>query len=125
MRPIDADALEYESGTDPKDPTSDMAYIRYEDIEKAPTLDGADIEPEYAKLTHGHWIKLAIHSDAYRCFKCSACEEHTYLFQKDHCNYDFCPNCGACMDEGTEPPPVSKSATPIIHHYSNRGDNNE
>lgn len=95
MRPIDADALEFESGTDPRNPTADMCFIRLEDVYKAPT-----IEPEYVKLIHGKWTPVNIYCNHAREFKCSACGESVYY---DHdtrfCEYDFCPNCGACMDE--------------------------
>lgn len=38
MRLIDADAIEYESGSDPKDPCADMAYVTAESIDAMPTI---------------------------------------------------------------------------------------
>lgn len=43
MRLIDADAIEYESGTDPKDPCADMAYVTAENIDVMQTVDAKPV----------------------------------------------------------------------------------
>ena len=67
----------------------------YNVIEEQPVLSASDIEPEYARLTHGHWIKLRISQHRYRC---SHCKEDVFCNHND-CDFNFCPNCGAIMDE--------------------------
>ena len=96
MRLIDADILEYESGTDPTDPYADMSYVRAEHIENAPTV-------EAELVRHGRWSDKMIayreksdfpeHGDFHFGFQCSECKA---ILNKTR----YCGNCGAKMDGG-------------------------
>ena len=86
MRLIDVDAL-------PK------GRVEWEDIENAPTVDA---EP----VRHGHWNHLGV-LEAYdiagqKVFaekrECSMCHFKTN-FIEGYGLYNYCPNCGAKMDE--------------------------
>ena len=59
-------------------------------------MEQAEKEPEMAVITHGHWVKLQLRPNTY---KCSYCLEDVYYLHSDMCDYNYCPNCGACMDE--------------------------
>lgn len=52
------------------------------------------------ELKQGHWD---IHTDEYDCeyMKCSVCGEEFYPVDEDTVDrvYNYCPNCGAKMDE--------------------------
>ena len=82
---------------------SDFLSARYA-IERAikllESLPAADVEP----VRHGRWIYNA---ESGECV-CSACGENALSFRKDTlygvdlyetCLTDYCPNCGARMDE--------------------------
>ena len=50
---------------------------------------------EYAKVKHGRWIKCSdVYSDG--DYECSECHKREWN------DTDYCPNCGAKMDEGRE-----------------------
>lgn len=51
-------------------------------------LPAADVAP----VMHAHWVKIADH-----VFRCSLCNNHR------HYASNYCPNCGAKMDEEAEP----------------------
>ncbi len=84
MRPIDADAL-YDALRDnefqtfcPLDEVDDV-------IAAAPTLD-------YAPVVHGKWFYGAEYAGVHEV-DCSVCGNYANDY------YDFCPNCGAKMEE--------------------------
>lgn len=58
--------------------------INWKDIENAPKVDA---------VKHGHWIAVNSDEEEYKCSECGDKEYYT-------CNY--CPNCGAKMDEEEE-----------------------
>lgn len=91
MRPIDADALLEEAW----DVDCRCGYVQVVDvgsIEEAPTIEAKPI-------VHAHWIN---YNDMFPC-QCSNC--HGFALSFDIDNYrkeiksDFCPHCGAQMDE--------------------------
>lgn len=81
MRLIDADAL-----TEKVRCTNRYFDVKF-DIDEAPTIDA---EP----VRHGHWVANRL------CdfWGCSCCGESTFL----ESDYQYCPNCGAKMDEVSE-----------------------
>ncbi len=94
MRLIDADALieKMEADTEYIDePIGKMfAYAAINDVKHAPT-----IEPQRMR---GKWIPQGW-NDTY--IKCSCCEEvYVELCVPMGFTYNFCPNCGAEMEQG-------------------------
>lgn len=99
MRLIDAEKLwlttEYVDGKEHK-------YYEQFEVDDAPTIDA---EP----VRHGHWIKMSDADGHY--YACSECGEELYrewsfdrdfdLFPKKRTidKTQYCPNCGAKMDE--------------------------
>ena len=78
MRLIDADAL-----IGKHEPRGDGIYVDVWDIEAAPTIEAEPVK-------HGRW------DEKKRFVECSACGERRMI------THNFCPNCGAKMDGGTE-----------------------
>ena len=60
------------------------AAVWVEDIEAAPTIEA---EP----VRHGRWIPQDV---TFTRFMCSACKSRNHAYRTD-----YCPNCGAKMDE--------------------------
>ena len=85
MRLIDADALIKEACTE-----GAYGYVDAKQISDAPTIDAAPVR-------HGHWIyhpdDLFPNDSTQECSYCHA-EESLTLY-----NENYCPNCGARMDE--------------------------
>lgn len=73
-----------------KNETSGIAYKTYEKaIEITETMDEADV----ASVVHGYWRDRYFHPIyASGCGECSICG-------KDNPCTNYCPNCGAKMDE--------------------------
>lgn len=85
MRLIDADALipSYAVAYSMTNNRWHM-YVNIETINSAPTIDAVEVK-------HGHWIDC----DGYReCSRCGWLHAHNRL--------NYCPICGAKMDEVTE-----------------------
>ena len=62
-------------------------------------MPGADVAP----VVHGHWIEQEDGNlDTY--YTCSSCKEDFDLIAGTPCEnlYNYCPNCGAKMDETVE-----------------------
>ena len=61
-------------------------------IDKAPTIDAVPVR-------HGKWIDKGLYANRRACheWQCSECGEHVIEVDASLCNY--CPNCGARMDE--------------------------
>ena len=57
------------------------------------TIPSADVAP----VRHGYWVKEK--RDVLIHWHCSACKECFYL---DEPNAEYCPHCGAKMDEESE-----------------------
>ena len=70
-------------------------WVRYRAIEQV-VEDQPTIELERPT---GHWIKV---DDAYNRIsgRCSKCGWVSHLYEDDVVGMDFCPNCGAKMEEG-------------------------
>ena len=100
MRPIDADALlaqmkeYYEKLAEEANMTGDRAIcVTWHDavilIKSAPTVDAVPVR-------HGKWIKWFEDADG-QWMRCSECQMMFYVGKGRDGNY--CPNCGARMDE--------------------------
>lgn len=97
MRLIDAEKLwlttEYEDGREHK-------YYEQFEVEEAPTIDA---EP----VRHGKWIEKEVlrFTDnkaigEWQSARCSVCGKyHTTPYMYYFSHYDYCPVCGAKMDE--------------------------
>lgn len=88
MRLIDADALFDSFKQKEYFKTRTVAVISTKQvIESAPTIDA---EP----VRHGHWKKEPFLMGT--TYRCNLCGEN---YGMPHGIFDFCPNCGAKMDE--------------------------
>ena len=62
-------------------------------IDYCPTVDAESVR-------HGHWIMADEYCNHAKEFQCSACGNTVeYDYYTSFCEYDFCPHCGAKMDE--------------------------
>ena len=87
MRIVDADAIENELGVEDRD-----LYVQHI-LDSTPTVDA---EP----VRHGHWIHehlASTNGGSYAVVRCSNC-----LSQYPMTEENYCPNCGARMDEVEE-----------------------
>lgn len=95
MRLIDADlVIDTVNDFKGKNRITDLGIkLVKEIVSNAPTVDA---EP----IRHGHWIP--VNPDMYMAeyFECSVCGMYSRdgLFRKE-LGYEYCPNCGALMDE--------------------------
>ena len=85
MRLIDADALIEEALTE-----GAYGYVDVKQIADAPTIDAVPV-------WHGHW---ETNSDKPDTLICSVCKCGFDMWKHDP--HNFCPNCGARMDEVNE-----------------------
>ena len=85
MRLIDADALIEEALTE-----GAYGYVDAFQIANAPTIDAVPVR-------HGHW---ETNSDRPDTLICSVCKCGFDMWKHDP--HNFCPNCGAKMDEVSE-----------------------
>ena len=93
MRLIDADALRdriREVYTVADDEESGMEQI----VDEQPTVDAVPV-------VHAHWD---VFDECENAYECSKCHDAFILLEgnPEENNYQFCPNCGAKMDEKTE-----------------------
>ena len=57
-------------------------------------------EEDVAPVVHAHWIS---HDDDGVYHECSNCGVHDYWNTSNiYIMFDYCPDCGAIMDEGVE-----------------------
>ena len=61
-------------------------------VSVAPTVDAVEV-------VHGRWEKA---SQTMPIYKCSVCGERNLFRNGDNVLSNYCPNCGAKMDGGTE-----------------------
>lgn len=103
MRLIDAEELgekieEEFDGICAYDVSPDEAVNDFQDIvDSCKTIDAAPV-------VHGHW-ETPEKQFPYWDWKCSACGCEEYRQRDSHGNYrrmNFCPNCGAKMDESED-----------------------
>ena len=95
MRPIDADSLKYrredyggyDDVTD-EDRKRGILFLLKKDIDAAPTID---------TVKHGRWISVP-HKQDRICSICEGDEPYKFVYQ-DVSVFDYCPHCGAKMDE--------------------------
>ena len=72
-----------------------MSHILYENGQPIYAIvDGKMVEVQEVK--HGRWIK---EPNCY--YRCSVCGDHHPCI-KGNMDYNYCPNCGAKMDEVSE-----------------------
>ena len=93
MRLIDADAIHYIQGsTQPVE----MDYVRKWHIDRMPTIEA---EP----IRHGHWIQEFPNvGHLTHFYLCSVCRAEWNAIDNDMERFDYCPECGAKMDEEDE-----------------------
>lgn len=82
VRPIDANKLK-------KHPDMLLGVVPL--IDAAPTLD-------YEPAVHAHWFLEREPDGSPYCFHCSNCDSDSHYIGIKTA-YDFCPYCGAKMDE--------------------------
>lgn len=85
-RLIDANALIEEANAE-----GAYGYVDAFQIANAPTIDAVEVR-------HGYWIPAMHIGDC--CYRCSECQFLRDAYLLDIGNY--CPNCGARMDERNE-----------------------
>ena len=98
MRLIDADALKYRhkdyggyADVSDEERKRGILYLLKEDIAAAPTID---------PVRHGKWISVP-HKRARICSRCE--RDEPYKFADEDANiFDYCPHCGAKMNEVNE-----------------------
>lgn len=90
MRSIDADELY----VDARLGENEEPYISLRQINDAPT-----VEP----VKHGHWIEVQrIHEKDHTAIcECSLCGDTVWVYDGQRA-WNYCPNCGAKMDEVEE-----------------------
>lgn len=78
-----------------------MVRIPYEEINARMTIANATtVEAELVR--HGHWIWMGEQGDSrYMCSVCKS-KENVPTCNGEPTVWDYCPNCGARMDEVTE-----------------------
>lgn len=90
MRLIDADKFEVYSYTLISSDFEEGVWSVLEKIDAAPTVDAVPVR-------HGHW---ETNSDRPDTLICSVCKCGFDMWKHDP--HNFCPNCGAKMDEVSE-----------------------
>lgn len=83
-RYIDADMLEKDGWNMQRIRQASATEMIYE-TKKPTDFPAADVQ----EVRHGHWIEDRTEPLGYRCSVCG----------KGMCRFDFCPYCGAKMDE--------------------------
>lgn len=75
-----------------KDYAEGMAYV----LDLLDNLPIADVEP----VRHGHWkvVNDGYGDKAYIC-ECSECKDTVWVYTNADRKWNYCPNCGARMDE--------------------------
>lgn len=100
MRLIDADAFEVVTykGTETFSDCFDNGVLyMLNELDKAPTVDAVEV-------VHGEWISLTECANA--GVYCSVCnkkvwkEDYALCNKKNKLRSNYCPHCGAKMDEG-------------------------
>lgn len=92
MRPIDADEAKRFAAECWPNPVYRLAIDGL--LDSCPTIDPKDLQP------HGRWERVIPSKSAAkwcRSVSCSVC--HTEGYKR----YNYCPNCGAKMDEEARP----------------------
>ena len=73
--------------------------VKNEDDEVPTSSQPEDVQP----IKHAHWIdeELELGEDFISLYKCSNCGEEFQLMDgtPNDNDYDYCPHCGAKMDE--------------------------
>ena len=93
QRLIDANALHYRMGVNQND--KQIFYITGEDIDAAPTIDPESLRPR------AHWeclgeVEALQLGSKYAASYCSRCRGRV------RCRSDYCPHCGAKMEDREE-----------------------
>lgn len=88
QRLIDANALHYRMGVNQDD--KQIFYVTGEDIDAAPTIDPESLRPS------GRWNDACYYHDRPLCYECSNCG--LKLMYKPN----YCPHCGAKMEDSNE-----------------------
>lgn len=93
QRLIDANALHYRMGVNQDD--KQIFYVTGEDIDAAPTIDPESLRPR------AHWeclgeVEALQLGSKYAASYCSRCRGRV------RCRSDYCPHCGAKMEDREE-----------------------
>lgn len=119
MRLIDADQLLQKLQKDPLFPLVEQYGIS-QVIKAAPTIETIstdecvkvvggitakleeDIKDYYAPIRHGHWIHECNDNVCHLSYFyfCSVCNAEWNCIDNEMERFDYCPSCGAQMDEG-------------------------
>ena len=83
---VDVEKILNDKGRATRFPKTSDLYYHESVLQYAPAED-------VAPVIHAHWIAIGIDCDMPTCFRCSICRQHTTRTS------EFCPNCGAKMDE--------------------------
>jgi hypothetical protein len=93
-RLIDSNKIPYRKSGFPKGDGCDsgLDWAFREDIDKLPTVDAVEV-------VHGRWEKA--HITGY--LKCNSCKD-AFIYEEwlESGKWNYCPNCGAKMDGGTD-----------------------
>ena len=108
MRLIDADALYKSFGASgncnncPLDAYKCQYYNEHTFMEFCERIDDAPIV-DAVHVKHGHWIEVQrIHEKDHTAIcECSLCGDTVWVYDGQRA-WNYCPNCGAKMDEVTE-----------------------
>lgn len=62
-----------------------------------------DLPPVTPQPKSGHWIKVSdgYGDNAYIC-ECSECKDTVWVYKDADRKWNYCPNCGSRMSEGSE-----------------------
>lgn len=98
MRLIDADAIPWDV-----EGVGEIPVITKEEIDQLPTIEVPTVGESVGELPvrHGKWCEgTECYSDDF--IVCSVCGEAFNVMDNDTYRFDYCPKCGARMDEDDE-----------------------
>lgn len=76
----------------------ELFQSEWEEIEEAiNAAPAADVVP----VVHGRWLHSG-YTDHLEVVKCSECNHEAFAISLYVCDGNYCPNCGAKMDEGAD-----------------------
>ena len=83
-----------------------LQNVRYSDLSNTDKDCIAAVFERFAEVKHGEWLTPQKDTIRGQKFTCSVCGKIAYYPQPTrnknwikHCGYEYCPHCGAKMDE--------------------------